>query len=84
MPFSLTTLAAATTGETVLGVLLIIVLLGGVGILLSLPWIDWFRQELKYINTEIERNKDNPKEQARWIRRKKRLWKSVIPFVKYE
>ena len=83
MPFSLTTLAA-TTGETVLGVLLIIVLLGGVGILLSLPWIDWFRQELKYINTEIERNKDNPKEQARWLRRKKRLWKSVIPFVKYE
>lgn len=84
MPLTFTTLAASTTAEAVLGCLLIVVLLIAVVILISMPWIDWFRQELKFINIEIERHKDNEREQARWIRRKKRLWMSVIPFVKYE
>lgn len=84
MPIHLTTLAVQATGEAILSCLLILVLIITVIILLSLPWIDWFRQELKYINTEIERYKDNPREQARWKRRKKRLLLSILPGHKYE
>ena len=83
MTFS-TTALAYYAGEKVLSVLLIIVLLTFVAILLALRWIHWFRQELKYINTEIERNTENKREQERWIRRKKRLWRSLLPGVKYE
>ena len=82
MPFTFTALAISS--EQVLGILLIILLLAGVVFLFSIPYLEWFQQELKYINIEIERNKDNPREQARWIRRKKRLLMSLIPFVKYE
>lgn len=82
MPFTFTALAISS--EKVLGILLIILLLAGVVFLFSIPYLDWFRQELKYINTEIERNQDHPREQARWKRRKKRLLLSLIPFVKYE
>ena len=78
------TLLAYTSSERVLGVLLIFLLLAGVVFLFSIPYLDWFRQELKYINIEIERNKDNHREQARWIRRKKRLIRSLIPGFKYE
>ena len=78
------TLLAYTSSERVLGVLLIFLLLAGVVFLFSIPYLDWFRQELKYINIEIERNKDNPREQARWKRRKKRLIRSLIPGFKYE
>ena len=82
MPFTFTTLAISS--EKVLGILLIILLLAGVVFLFSIPYLEWFQQELKYINIEIERNKDNPREQARWIRRKKRLIRSLIPGFKYE
>ena len=83
MNVSMNTLAYYA-GEKVLGVLLIILMLLVIVLLFSLPYIEWFRQELKYINIEIERNKDNPREQARWMRRKKRLIRSLIPGVKYE
>ncbi|MBQ7089204.1 MAG: hypothetical protein IJN04_06150 [Clostridia bacterium] len=75
---------AADTGETVLGVLLIITMLAVVAFIIALPWIEWFRQELKFINIEIDRHKDNPREQNRWKRRKKRLLRSLIPGFKYE
>ena len=82
MPFTFTALAISS--EKVLGILLIILLLAGVVFLFSIPYLEWFQQELKYINIEIERYKDNPREQARWIRRKKRLIRSLIPGFKYE
>ena len=82
MPFTFTTLAISS--EKALGILLIFLLLAGVVFLFSIPYLEWFQQELKYINIEIERNKDNPREQARWMRRKKRLIRSLIPGVKYE
>ena len=78
------TVMAYYAGEKVLGILLIIVLLGVVALLFSLPYIDWFRQELKYINIEIERNVTNKREQERWKRRKKRLLMSLLPGIKYE
>lgn len=70
--------------ETVLGILVIVLMLSVVVLLCATPWIEWFRQELKYINTEIRRNEHNPREQARWKRRKKRLLLSLLPFYKYE
>ena len=41
---------------------------------------DFFR-ELKYINCEIRRNHGS--ERHYWIRRKRKLLLSLIPFVKY-
>ena len=40
-----------------------------------------FAQELKYLNYEIQRTQGA--ERLRWIRRRRRLWLSLIPFVKY-
>lgn len=75
------TTAARYNGELVLGVLLIILLVFSVVSLCSLSWLSWFCQELRYINDEIKRNEG--KEQQRWIKRKRRLLLSLIPFVRY-
>lgn len=83
MKFVFTTLAL-NNSEKVLGVLLIILMLSIVALAVASPYISWFRQELKYINVEIDRNKENEREQNRWKRRKRRLLMSLIPFVKYE
>lgn len=83
MAFSLAAISFKNS-ETVLGILVIILMLTVVFLLCASPWIDWFRQELKYINTEIERNSHNPREQARWKRRKRRLLMSLLPGFKYE
>lgn len=40
-----------------------------------------FKKELRLINMEIRRTEG--KERERWLRRKRRLWLSIIPFVKY-
>ena len=46
-----------------------------------LPWLRDFRHEMRYINMEIQRNRG--RERERWIKRKRRLWLSILPFVKY-
>ncbi len=40
-----------------------------------------FSRELKYLNCEINRTYGS--ERRYWIRKKRRLWLSLIPFVKY-
>ena len=40
-----------------------------------------FSRELKYVNGEI--NRTEGAEQRCWIRKRRRLWLSLIPFVKY-
>ena len=70
--------------EKVLGTLLIIVMLTIVVLAICTPYLNWFRREMKYINTEIQRNKENERERNRWKRRKRRLLLSLIPFVPYE
>lgn len=40
-----------------------------------------FSHELKYINCEIRRTDGS--ERRYWIRKRRRLWLSLIPFVKY-
>ncbi len=42
---------------------------------------DNFSAELRYLSNEIERTEGA--ERRYWIRRRKRLWLSLIPFVKY-
>ncbi len=44
-------------------------------------FINDFSQELKYINCEIRRTDGS--ERRYWIRKRRRLWLSLIPFVKY-
>ena len=40
-----------------------------------------FAQELRYLNCEI--NRASGAERQQWIRQRRRLWLSLIPFVKY-
>lgn len=61
------------------GIIAIPILLGLlVGLCL---FINDFSQELRYLNNEIRRT--DGAERRHWIRRRRRLWLSLIPFVKY-
>ncbi len=44
-------------------------------------FINDFSQELKYLNIEIGRT--DGAERRYWLRQRRRLWLSLIPFVKY-
>lgn len=39
-----------------------------------------FSQELRYINSEIKRSSKS--ERKHWIRKRRRLWLSLLPFMK--
>ena len=60
----------------ILGIPLILLLIGVIVIQMR----DFF-QELKYLNTEVNRTDGNERKQ--WIRQRRRLWLSLIPFIKY-
>ena len=49
-------------------------------VLIAVP-INEFLWELRYLNTEIART--SGKQRQHWLRRRRRLWLSLIPFVKY-
>ncbi len=64
----------------VLCVIVIIPML--IGMLIGLAiFINDFSRELKYLNNEIGRT--TGAERRHWIRQRRRLWLSLIPFVKY-
>lgn len=44
-------------------------------------FINDFCDELRYLNNEINRTRGA--ERMKWIKRRRRLWLSLIPFVKY-
>ena len=44
-------------------------------------WLNDFQQELLYINNEIART--TGRERKIWKKRRRRLWLTVIPFVRY-
>ena len=44
-------------------------------------FINDFSQELRYLNIEIRRT--DGAERRHWIRQRRRLWLSLIPFVRY-
>jgi len=43
--------------------------------------ISEFIRELRYLNTEIART--SGEQRLHWLRRRRRLWLSLIPFVRY-
>ena len=60
----------------VIGVLLLVLAVARLAIFLQ-----WFRRELRYVEKEITRTTGD--EKKHWQKRKKRLWRSLIPFVRY-
>ena len=60
---------------------IVIVLAVVIFLAVFLPWLRDFRHEMRYINMEIQRNRG--REREHWIKRKRRLWLSILPFVKY-
>ena len=60
----------------IVAMLFLILLLFGLA-----SFINDFSQELKYINCEIRRT--DGLERRYWIRKRRRLWLSLIPFIKY-
>ena len=60
----------------VVGVFFLFLLLFGLA-----QFINGFSRELRYLNREIERT--TGAEQRHYIRQRRRLWLSLIPFVKY-
>lgn len=44
-------------------------------------FINDFSNELRYLNNEINRTRGA--ERMKWIKRRRKLWLSLIPFVKY-
>ena len=59
----------------------IVAVIFGMAILRLVMWVQWFRKELRYINKEIARTAGE--EQQHWRKRKKRLIRSIIPFLGY-
>ena len=64
-----------------IGLVVACVLIGVIAVATLLPWWQDFRRELRYIETEIGRTEG--KEQQRWMKRKRRLYLSLIPFFHY-
>ena len=62
-----------------LGVIAAVVLMGMLAAFVVR--LNEFSRELKLLNTEIGRTEGA--ERRRWLRRRKRLWLSLIPFIKY-
>lgn len=60
----------------VIGVLLLVLAVARLAIFLQ-----WFRRDLRYVEKEIARTTGD--EKKHWQKRKKRLWRSLIPFVRY-
>ena len=56
-------------------------ILAAVFILFMVIWLHDFRFELRNINDEINRNEGE--ERKYWIARRRRLWLSLIPFVRW-
>lgn len=46
-----------------------------------IPWLQDFRHELRYLNIEIERTQG--REKLYWVKRKKKLIRSILPFCHY-
>lgn len=60
----------------IVAVFFLIILLFGL-----VSFINDFSQELRYLNNEIRRT--DGAERRHWIRQRRRLWLSLIPFVRY-
>jgi hypothetical protein len=75
--FSMIGLDSATS----LLLIVVAIMTGLFTIVAAVPFVSSFSRELKYLNNEIERT--SGKERMRWKRQRRRLWLSLLPFVKY-
>lgn len=88
MPISFFLAAANEVGEEQNGnPMMLLLFLAGVIILFI--WVVWFasflnkfQRELKHLNNRIDQS-INERERLHYVRRRRRLWLSLIPFVKY-
>lgn len=46
-------------------------------------WLPKFQRELKHVNRRIQ-NAQSERERQHYIKRRRRLWLSLLPFVKYK
>ncbi len=67
--------ALTKIGLVLAGIFVLAVIAG-----LTIPVVQAFKSDLKYINMEI--NRTDGREQAHWKRRKRQLWLSLIPFYR--
>lgn len=58
-----------------------VIILGVFVMLIFASWLKDFSLELRYLNNEIKRTRG--REQEHWIRERRKLWMSILPFVKY-
>ena len=71
-------------GEDIVVVIFIIIIvaLALLGLLVALSsFLSAFSRELRYLNREIKRT--SGREREYWVRRKRKLWRSLLPFCKY-
>ena len=69
------------TNSDIVWILIIAVPLAAVALVKLVLFIVSFAKELQYIQFEINRN--DGAEREYWIAEKRRLWLSLLPFVKY-
>ena len=65
----------------------ILLFLGGtivlfVGVVWFSSFLNKFQRELRHLNSRIEQS-INERERMHYVRRRRRLWLSILPFVKY-
>ncbi len=58
------------------------VIIGAVFIVFFIIWLHDFLFELRNVNDEINRNEG--RERKYWTSRRRRLWLSLIPFVRWQ
>ena len=71
-------------GEDIVVVIFIIIIavLAILGLMVALSsFLSAFSRELRYLNREIKRT--SGREREYWVRRKRKLWRSLLPFCKY-
>lgn len=60
---------------------IVIVFFGSMILFSFIKWLINFRRELKLLKSEIGRTFG--REQKYWIKKRRRLWFSILPFVRY-
>ncbi|MBQ4559405.1 MAG: hypothetical protein IJA54_03650 [Tyzzerella sp.] len=62
-------------------IVIVIVFLGCMILARFVNWLLRFQRELKLLRSEIGRTKG--REQKYWIKKRRKLWFSLLPFVRY-
>ena len=60
---------------------LFLIIVGFTVLFLFVSWLKDFEAELRYLTNEVHRTEG--REQKHWIRKRRKLWLSLLPFVRY-